>query len=594
MARPIKEEIDFKYNLKIYWSIVKKHKPIMFVLLLLVLFVEASHTITKFLFKILVDKGELLVKSEITRNYFIGILLILLGTYLLIIFLRSISNWWDHYLLAKLDGELIYDIKKKYFNHLVTLSHNFHTSNKTGSIISRLTRGGRAIESMTDIIVFNFSPLFFQTLVVGGSLLYIGWIPAVSAFATMVVFIAYSLYLQSKTKKKKMDANNQDDFEKGTIADIFTNIDSIKYFGKENAIMKKFAKISRNTKRKMILHWNSYNWLSAGQSFILGIGLFATIYFPMVDFANGNLSLGQIVFVWTIYGNLAGPMFSFVHGIRGYYKVMGDFESLFSYGKQKNEIKEPSNAKKLDIKHGSIDFEDITFKYHKKKVFNNFNLNIKKDEKVALVGHSGCGKSTLVKLLYRLYDVERGRILIDNKNIRDFKQDSLRAELSVVPQECVLFDDTIYNNIRFSNPTATKKEVLKAIRFAQLHKVIQGFPNKEKTIVGERGVKLSGGEKQRVSIARAVLANKKILVLDEATSALDSETENEIQKDLEKLMKGRTSIIIAHRLSTIMHSDKIIVLKHGKIVQMGTHRQLIKKPGEYKKLWNLQKGGYIK
>jgi ATP-binding cassette subfamily B protein len=594
MARLTKEEIDFKHNWKVYWSMLKKYKVLMFILLLLVLFVEASHTISKFLFKILIDKGELLVKSEITGNYFIGVLLMLLGIYLFLVILRSISNWWDHYLLAKLDGELIYDIKKKYFNHLVKLSQNFHTSNKTGSIISRLTRGGRAIESMTDVIIFNFAPLFFQTIVVGGSLLYIGWIPALTAISTMVLFIVYSLYIHSKTKERKLDANNQDDFEKGNIADIFTNIDSIKYFGKENAIMRKFAKISKETKRKMVHHWNSYNLLSAGQSFILGIGSFATIYFPMVEFTNGNLSIGQIVFVWTIYGNLIGPMFSFVHGIRSYYKIMGDFESLFRYGKEINEIEDAPHAKKLKIKQGTINFSNLTFKYHKKKVFSNFNLDINKNQKVALVGHSGCGKSTLIKLLYRLYNLERGQIIIDGKDIRDIKQESLRSELSIVPQECVLFDDSIYNNIKFSNPKATRKEVLKAIKFAQLDKVIKGFPRKENTIVGERGVKLSGGEKQRVSIARAVLANKKILVLDEATSALDSETEHEIQKDLEKLMKGRTSIIIAHRLSTIMHADKIVVLKKGKIEQMGTHRQLIKKPGEYKKLWNLQKGGYIR
>jgi len=220
-------------------------------------------------------------------------------------------------------------------------------------------------------------------------------------------------------------------------------------------------------------------------------------------------------------------------------------------------------------------------------------LSIHKNEKIALVGHSGCGKSTLINLLYRFYDIERGQILIDGKDIRDFKQESLRGSMSIVPQECVLFDDSIWNNIKFSNPKATKDDIWKAIRFAQLDKIIDEMPEKENTIVGERGVKLSGGEKQRVSIARAILANKKILVLDEATSALDSETEYEIQKDLARLMKGRTSIIIAHRLSTIMHADKIIVMKKGKIVQSGTHRQLINRSGEYKKLWNLQRGGYI-
>jgi len=223
----------------------------------------------------------------------------------------------------------------------------------------------------------------------------------------------------------------------------------------------------------------------------------------------------------------------------------------------------------------------------------NFNLSIKKNEKVALVGHSGCGKTTLVKLLYRLFDVNSGKILIDGKDIRDFKQESLRGELSIVPQEAILFDDTIYNNIRFSNPKASRKDVLRAMKFAQLDRFVQNLPKKENTIVGERGVKLSGGERQRVSIARALLANKKILVLDEATSSLDSMTEHEIQKDLFRLMEGRTSIIIAHRLSTIMQTDKIIVMENGKIVQIGKHKNLIRKRGPYRVLWELQKGGYI-
>ena len=197
-------------------------------------------------------------------------------------------------------------------------------------------------------------------------------------------------------------------------------------------------------------------------------------------------------------------------------------------------------------------------------------------------------------MLYRLYDVNEGSILIDGKDIKDFRQESLRAEMSIVPQECMLFDDSIYNNIKFSKPHASHEEVLKAIKFAQLDRFVASLPLKENTIVGERGVKLSGGEKQRVSIARALLANKKILVLDEATSSLDSETEMQIQMALTKLMEGRTTIIIAHRLSTIMKADKIVVMHKGEIMQVGTHRDLIRKKGEYKKLWNLQRGGYIK
>jgi len=437
-------------------------------------------------------------------------------------------------------------------------------------------------------------PLFFQVFIVTGLLLSISWIPALIMLVTMVIFISYSVFLQKLQKRANVEKNDQEDLEKGTISDILTNIDSIKYFGKEKLIEKKYASIAKETKKKEITLWNFYNWLSAGQSFIIGIGLFGALLFPLLDFLNGDISIGSLTFIYLIYANLRGPVFSFVHGLRNYYRVMADFESLFYYGKITNEIKDKSNAKNIDIKHGTIEFENIDFKYHKRRIFKDFSLSVKKNQKIALVGHSGCGKSTLIKLLYRLYDIEKGRILIDGKDIRDIKQESLRSELSIVPQECVLFDDTIYNNIKFSNPKATDKEIKRAIKFAQLDKIIRILPEKEKTIVGERGVKLSGGEKQRVSIARAVLANKKILVLDEATSSLDSETEYEIQKDLQKLMKNRTSIIIAHRLSTIMHSDKIVVMQRGKIVEIGTHRTLLKKKGHYFKLWNLQKGGYIK
>jgi ATP-binding cassette subfamily B protein len=306
------------------------------------------------------------------------------------------------------------------------------------------------------------------------------------------------------------------------------------------------------------------------------------------------MTLGELTFIYTVYGNIVAPMFGFVYGIRGFYRAMADFQDLFEYGKLQNEIKDKYNAEKLKIKKGEIVFDNISFNYGKRKLFENFNLNIKPNEKVALVGHSGCGKTSLIKLLYRFYDLIGGRILIDGKDVKEVKQESLRSEMSIVPQEAILFDDTVYNNIAFANPSAKKEDVLKAIKFAQLDKIIENFPEKENTIVGERGVRLSGGEKQRVSIARAILANKKILVLDEATSALDSETEAEIQKDLKKLLEGRTSIIIAHRLSTIMNADRIIVMKQGKIIEQGNHEQLLKQNGEYYKLWALQKGGYIK
>ena len=313
-----------------------------------------------------------------------------------------------------------------------------------------------------------------------------------------------------------------------------------------------------------------------------------------MDFIHGKITLGTLTFIYTIYGGVMGPLFNFVHGVRGFYRSMADFQSLFQYGKLKNAIKDQPKAEELEILEGKVEFRNISFNYNTRHLFKKFQLVIPPHKKVALVGHSGSGKSTLVKLLYRLYDVCEGEILIDGKNINQFQQESLRSGLSIVPQECVLFDDTIYNNVAFSDPHAPHEKVMEAIKLAQLDRIIAHFPHKEKTIVGERGVKLSGGEKQRVSIARAILADKKILVLDEATSSLDSETERDIQIALGKLMENRTTIIIAHRLSTIMKADTIVVLDEGKIVQMGNHQQLIKQSGQYQKLWELQKGGYIK
>ena len=553
-----------------------------------------TYVVDKYLFKELIDSGTLFADGLLAKSAFVNVLWVLILVFFVVLISRVFFKWASQVFLIVLSNDMIADLKRKYFNHIVGLSHDFHTTHKTGSLISRIGRGAGAIDRMTDVIVWNIAPLVFSMIAVVGSLLFFNMSAAIVLIITVVVFIGYNIILQNYSKPYGGYANRKEDREKGNVADFLTNINSVKYFGKEDAVKKRFHRLSEETKNAFEKFWQFFKWLDVGEATILGLGVFFLLYFPMVSFLNGELTIGAIVFIYTIYGNVVGPLFGFVHGIRMYYRSMIDFQDLFEYGKIENSIKDKPGAKAMEIKHGDIEFKDVEFRYSKRKLFDGFSLKIPKNKKVAFVGHSGCGKSTLVNLLYRLYDIEGGEVLIDGKNIKDFKQESVRSEMAIVPQEAVLFDDTIWNNIKFSNPSAKKDVVWKAIKFAQLDKVIDEMPQKERTIVGERGVKLSGGEKQRVSIARALLANKKILVLDEATSALDSETEHEIQKDLARLMEGRTSIIIAHRLSTIMHADKIIVMKRGKIVQSGTHRQLINQAGEYKKLWNLQKGGYIK
>jgi ATP-binding cassette subfamily B protein len=588
-----KKKIDFKYNLKEYFKIVSKHKLLFWGLIVSVILTEALFVVDKFLYKRIIDDAEKFITGSLTQTIFIKVILIIAAIFFGIVILRSIGSWVNGYLLAILEPKLNKDLKNKYFSHIINLSYKFHSNHKTGSLISRLGRGTSAIEGLTDVIAFQASPLILQFLMVFGAISAFTIMPAIVLAIIVVLFICYSIFIQNKQKNFRVLWNKSEDKESAFISDTFTNIDSIKFYGKEKRIEKIHAKLSEDTRIKNFKYYNYFSKLSLGQIFILGIGIIALLYFPIKEFLAGQITLGTIVFIYALYGNVSGNLFRFVWGIKNYYRAMADMQGLFEYGKVENEIKDKPNAKNLNIKEGGIEFRNISFKYEKKKLFENFNLKVKPNEKVALVGHSGCGKTTLIKLFNRFYDVDKGAILIDEENIRNFKQESLRGETGIVPQECILFDDTIYNNIKFSNPSATKKEVLNAIKFAQLDKTINNFPKKENTIVGERGVKLSGGEKQRVSIARAILANKKILVLDEATSALDSQTEHEIQKDLQKLLIGRTSIIIAHRLSTIMNADRIIVLEKGKIVEEGSHSELLKKNGKYKQLWNLQKGGYI-
>lgn len=589
-----KEQIDFKYNLNLYYKFLKKYKFLVFWLLLVILIIEATSVADKFLFKAIIDSGTEFSAGNILKEVFLKTILIVGVIYVSFVLVRAILKFIYLHLINILDAGMIFDLKQYFFSHLLTLDYEFHTNNKTGSLISKLLRIGGAVEKLTDVIIFNFAPLTFQLTVAFFSLLYFGVMPAVVTLITVILFVGYSLFMQRLQESANINSNETEDREKAVVSDIFTNIESVKYFGKEGLIKKKFKIMNLETKESALRFWGYFRWLDSIQLLILAGGIFFVIYFPLIEFINGKIPIGTVVFTYTVFTALVGSLFAFVWGIRNFYRAMADMQSIFQYAKIQNKIKDNSTAKELKLINGEIEFNDVSFSYGNRKIFDGFNLKIEKNKNVAFVGHSGSGKSTLVKLLFRLYDLNSGSILIDKQNINNVKQESLRESMAIVPQECILFDDTIFNNVAFSNPRASYKEVLNAIKFAQLDKIILNFPKKEKTIVGERGVKLSGGEKQRVSIARAILADKKILVLDEATSALDSQTEHDIQQDLKKLMKGRTTLIIAHRLSTIMNSDQIVVMDKGKIVQIGNHQELISQEGQYKKLWNLQKGGYIK
>ena len=590
--RQKRADLDVKYILKTYWSFLRKEKPLLTGLIISALFITIIGLYTRILYKTVIEKGEIFARGEMSASTFVESFIIIAIIWIIALILVAIIDWIKIHTLNKLETNMMFDLKTYFYNHILNLSHKFHTTHKTGSMIARIGRGSSAMERMTDFMAFQILTLIFEVIISGIALVYIDKTIGLVALISGIMFAFYHNTLQKIQRKRTLVTNSAEDIEKAMIGDTFTNIDSIKHYGKENIIQNKYSFLSNKTKNAQLSQWQIERPMNLGR-LIMNIGSLLILFIAIKSFINGNITLGALVFAWGTYWGLMESIRNFMQGLRGYHRSIADFHDLFQYGKIENDIKDVPNAKNMQIKHGIIEFNNVSFKYNQNELFKNFNLKVNQNQKVALVGHSGSGKSTLVKLIYRLYDLDKGEIIIDGKNIKDIKQKSLRSELSIVPQECVLFDDTIYKNISFSNPKATRREVLQAIKFAQLDKTIAKFPYKENTIVGERGVKLSGGEKQRVSIARAILANKKILLLDEATSSLDSKTESEIQRDLQKLMQGRTSIIIAHRLSTIMSADLIIVLDKGKIAQQGTHNQLINKPGIYRELWSLQKGGYL-
>ncbi|MBU1111451.1 MAG: ABC transporter ATP-binding protein [archaeon] len=592
-------EVDLKYDLKVLWGFLSKYKLFFWGMIFLAFIREAGAMADNFIFKYLVDKAELFTQDAITAEIFAKVILLSVLVFIALKIITSVLWYISIKFSVKLDSKLMKDIEKKTFSHIINLSYRFHLGKKTGSIISKFTRGVNKVESLVDAFMYNFVAVMFRIILSIGVIFVFDMVTSLILLITTAAVIFTGVIITNMQKQPQSMANYREDNLKQNLSDVFLNIDTVKYFAKEEKTYRYFGNLSETLRKTREKFWNFFCWHASIQTLILGLGVSAMIYFSFTGFLKGNLTLGTITLIYASIWKLIPQLFGLIHGYREFVRSIVDVDALFKIFKEKNEVKDITNAKKLLVKDGNIRFKNVFFSYPRFKnvredrtaLLKNFDLDIKKNSKVALVGPSGGGKSTVVRLLYRLFDLDSGYISIDGQDIATVTQKSLRSSMSVVPQEPILFDNSIYFNVAYANPKASKKEVWQAIKFAKLDKLINSLPNKEKTVVGERGVKLSGGEKQRVSIARAILANKKILVLDEATSSLDSETEREIQGYLEQLMKGRTTIIIAHRLSTVMKADAIVVIDEGKIVEQGTHAELAnKKGGLYRKLWELQQG----
>ncbi len=411
----------------------------------------------------------------------------------------------------------------------------------------------------------------------------------------MVVFFIINFIFTKFKLKYDIAKSEADSKATGILADTITNNVNVKLFGGYRHEIKTFAKAMGEVKRLRLLTWNLGSVYEATHhllTIILEVGIF---YIAVKLWQKGILTVGDFVLIQSYVLSVLIRSWDFGRVIRDIYENLAEAEEMTAVLSEPHGVVDLNNAKDLKIIEGKIEFSKVDFFYHKtRSILEKFNLSISAKEKVALVGPSGGGKSTIIKLLLRMYDVSAGGIVIDGQDISHVKMESLWKNVSMVPQDPILFHRSLLENIRYGKPDATEEEVIKAAKLAHCHEFIKDLPEAYNTFVGERGVKLSGGERQRVAIARAILHNAPILILDEATSSLDSESEQLIQKALEVLIKGKTVIVVAHRLSTIMKMDRIIVIREGKIVENGSHQELLQQQkGLYKKLWEVQAGGFI-
>lgn len=476
------------------------------------------------------------------------------------------------------------------FRHLHNLSMRFHLDRKTGGLSRAIERGTRALQQITGLFAFNIAPTLLE---VGAVTLYLGLYYDLKYVLVILIsvsaFVGFTLlYTEWRTKYRR--AMVKEESRASTIGvDSLLNFETVKYFGNETYEAQRYDSALKNYMHAAVKSQNTLGILNGGQLLTRIICQVLILVLAVFDYLQGQLTLGEVVMLNTFMLQLFIPLGFLGSSYRMIRQSLIDMEVMFQILDLDPEINDQPDARPLLVTEGSVCFENIAFHYEaERSIIHDLSFTIPGGTTTAVVGASGAGKSTLSRLLYRFYEVNKGSIKIDGQNISDLTQASLRTAVGVVPQDTVLFNDTIGYNIKYGRPDASDEEMVAAAKLATIHDFIMSLPKAYSTPVGERGLKLSGGEKQRVAIARTVLKNPPILVLDEATSALDINTEREIQSSLRAVSKGRTTLIIAHRLSTIVHADEILVLDAGRIIERGTHSELVEATGTYAQMWARQ------
>ncbi len=476
------------------------------------------------------------------------------------------------------------------FNHIHRLSMRYHITRKTGGLSRIIERGVKGVDFLLRFMLFSVGPLILELLLVAGILFFwFDWQYLAVIVVTIGLYVWFTFAVTEWRVKLRRQMNDQDTDANQKAIDSLLNFETVKYFGAEQREADRYDTAMRGYEHAALLTNYSLAFLNFGQAVIISIGLIIVMVLAAMGVERGELTVGDFVMVNAFMIQITMPLNFLGTVYREIRQSLVDMGEMFDLLEQPAEINDKPNAMKLAVHGGNIRLSNVSFGYNPNRpILQNVSIDVPAGQTVAIVGSSGSGKSTIGRLLFRFYDVSGGSLTIDGQDVRDITQKSLHDSIGVVPQDTVLFNDTIYYNIAYGRDGATKEEVEKAARDAQIHDFILSLPEGYETPVGERGLKLSGGEKQRVGIARTLLKNPPILLLDEATSALDTETEQGIQEALDRAAEGRTVITIAHRLSTIADADQIVVLEKGHVVEQGTHDELWAKVGRYYALWTMQ------